>query len=300
MASSPIQIPALEPNQQRIAILGAGIVGSALAYYLSTRLPSSQIILLDPSPNSSAGSTTIAPGLVGQLNIIPYLTAMAKEAVEAYSKIPDGFQKTGGLEIARTKEGIAELNRRMELAKGCGLEAEILTSLEVAQIAPDFHAEDESSIGLFFAGDGTANPPLIVAHYQEQVRARGVVIVAAKLSAISVGKGEKITLTTDQGAFEADRVILATGIWTPALLKTLGIDIPIIPVAHPYAHGPSRVKREIQQPFVRWPERHVYARNHGGFDGFGSYAHEPLPCSLGESALFEDGPFLYVLLPSSS
>jgi glycine/D-amino acid oxidase-like deaminating enzyme len=282
-------LPTPSSNQTRITILGAGIVGSALAFYLSARSPASQIILLDPSPASHAGSTAIAPGLVGQLNTIPHLTAIAKESVEAYLKVPRAFQKVGGLEIASSKEGIQELKKRREVAMESGLEAEILSSKEVSELAPDFHAEDEESIGLYFAGDGTADPPLIVRHYQDQVKAHGASIVATKVSAIVVGKDGKLSLATDHGALETDELIVAAGIWTAFLLQTLGINLPIVPVAHPYAYGPVRPRREKQQPFVRWPERHVYASDHGDCDGFGTYDHEPVPCVPGENALFEQG-----------
>jgi sarcosine oxidase len=74
--------------EDRIVILGGGIVGSSLAYFISHKKPSSShIILLDASLQSPQGSTAFAPGLVGQLNEIDHLTQMAKESVEEYSKI---------------------------------------------------------------------------------------------------------------------------------------------------------------------------------------------------------------------
>ena len=73
--------------EDRIVIVGGGIVGSSLAYFLSHRSPYSHVILLDASLSSPQGSTAFAPGLVGQLNEIDHLTQMAKESVEEYSKI---------------------------------------------------------------------------------------------------------------------------------------------------------------------------------------------------------------------
>jgi glycine/D-amino acid oxidase-like deaminating enzyme len=73
--------------ENRIVIVGGGIVGSSLAYFLSNKSPASDIILLDASLSSPQGSTAFAPGLVGQLNEIDHLTKMAKESVEEYSKI---------------------------------------------------------------------------------------------------------------------------------------------------------------------------------------------------------------------
>tara|TARA_R110002060_G_scaffold15919_6_gene22154 strand:+ start:687 stop:1088 length:402 start_codon:yes stop_codon:yes gene_type:complete len=95
----------------------------------------------------------------------------------------------------------------------------------------------------------------------------------------------KFSITTDLGTLQAKTVVVATGIWTQELLKSLDIALPIIPVAHPYAYGPSRPVREIKQPFVRWPERHIYARDHGEVDGFGSYDHEPVIGNPKHSAL---------------
>ena len=73
--------------EDRIVIVGGGIVGSSLACFLSHKSPISNIILLDASLSSPRGSTAFAPGLVGQINEIDYLTQMAKESVEEYSKI---------------------------------------------------------------------------------------------------------------------------------------------------------------------------------------------------------------------
>ena len=116
-----------------------------------------------------------------------------------------------------------------------------------------------------------------------------MIIVAGKVSSISVSKDAKISLTVDQGVLEANKLIVAAGIWTPELLKDLGIELVIILVAHPYAHGPVGHRRKKQQPFVRWPERHVYARDHEEFNGFRGYDQEPVPRAPKENALFENG-----------
>lgn len=72
----------------RIIVVGGGIVGSALAYYLSQSAESTQIVLIDASQSNPQGSTAFAPGFVGQLNSINHLTQVAKESVKAYQKIP--------------------------------------------------------------------------------------------------------------------------------------------------------------------------------------------------------------------
>ena len=45
-------------------------------------------------------------------------------------------------------------------------------------------------------------------------------------------------------------------------------------------HGPLRAPARARTPFVRWPEQHVYARDHGNRWGVGSYAHAPIPVDV--------------------
>ena len=198
------------------------------------------------------------------------------------------FQRIGGLEIASSRCGIAQLYHRQMLAQKDHLPAEILTSEEAARIAPDFHAEDKTSKGLFFPSDGTAEPVKIADYYRTEAKARGVLILDTKASSIWTETSSTSSIyhiSTTMGSISTKTLVLATGIWTPGLIQDLDIDLPVVPVLHPYAHGPDRPIRDLQQPFVRWPEEHIYARDHGDHDGFGSYAHVPLPCTPSKSAL---------------
>jgi glycine/D-amino acid oxidase-like deaminating enzyme len=189
------------------------------------------------------------------------------------------------------------------LAHKAHLPADILTSEEAARIAPDFHAEDTTSKALFFPWDGAAEPVKIVDYYKTGAKARGVLILDAKASSIrteSSPTSSIYNISTTMGSISTKTLILATGIWTPGLIQDLDINLPIVPVLHPYAHGPVRPIRDLKQPFVRWPEKHIYARDHGDHDGFGSYAHAPLPCTPSKSALEKETINGYALEPLES
>jgi glycine/D-amino acid oxidase-like deaminating enzyme len=272
-------------SQERIIIVGAGIVGSFIAKLLSEK-SASQITVIDKSLNPLLGSTGHAPGFVGQLNVHPTLTSLARSSVASYLQIPGGFDQVGGLEIASTVEGIETLEDRLNLAKNAGLPAEIISSQEAERLAPRFHSVDERSKALYFPSDGTANAGEIVSFCQAEARSRGAIFMEASVESINVENGKIKGVRTSQGNVEASTVIVATGIWTQNLLNGQGVDLPIIPVGHPYVHGPERSRISQKTPFVRWPENHVYARDHGTFDGFGSYDHPPVPiAALPKSAI---------------
>jgi glycine/D-amino acid oxidase-like deaminating enzyme len=83
-------------DNDRVVIIGAGIVGSSLAKHLS--LLHVPVTLLDRSLSTTLpGSTGLAPGFVGHVNELPTLTELAKRSVEDYKKIPGGFKQVGGL-----------------------------------------------------------------------------------------------------------------------------------------------------------------------------------------------------------
>ena len=109
------------PHPQRVIIVDAGIVRSALANLLSQH-SHFQVILLDRSLETLTGSTGHAPSFVGQLNQNSWLTQLAVTSVKSYAEIPGAYDRVGGLEIASSDEEAAKLGKRLELAKKAGLE----------------------------------------------------------------------------------------------------------------------------------------------------------------------------------
>ncbi len=298
-SSLPIMQPTLSipdlnnnPSSQRIFIVGGGIVGAALAFYLSKANTNHHIILLDRSLGKSLGSTGHAPGFVGQLNESPVLTRLAQDTVAEYLSIPGGFNTVGGLELASTPAGVEALQSRFEKAHAAGLSAEIISPAEAAALAPDFIDPETITAGLRFASDGTANAQVITSYFAREARGRGVDFLEGDVTGFTmkeepVSAGEIAAIRTADGDIRLAgcTVILATGIWTSSLTgpgqgrggSITNLPVPIIPVAHPYTFTPSRPARTgPPYPFVRWPEHHVYARDHGERDGLGSYDHAPL------------------------
>ena len=110
----------------RVVIIGAGIVGTALADELVARGWTDVTVLEQGPLYAAGGSSSHAPGLVFQTNPSKTMTEFAKYTVEKYSGLTlDGgwcFRQVGGLEVATTEARLADLRRRHGYAQSWGLE----------------------------------------------------------------------------------------------------------------------------------------------------------------------------------
>ncbi|WWC62354.1 uncharacterized protein I303_104950 [Kwoniella dejecticola CBS 10117] len=260
------------PPSDRILIIGAGIVGSHLASFLSSSL-GSRVILSDKDVRGLPGSTGHAPGFVGQYNELSPLTELAKRSVRHYvSQGGDAFQVVGGLEIG------SGLEKRGADAKSAGIQVEVMEKERIMGLVPDFINEDcvdvrSTSAGLFFPQDGTANAIQLTHLAQDQASKNGAILLNAEVkSHVKLEEGWKVI--TSVGDFEVGKVVFCTGIWASQLLPSL--EHSVVSVAHPYSYSIPHEERPNKMPFIRWPHKHVYARDHGTKDGLGSYAHAPV------------------------
>src|SRR5213593_913877 len=144
------------PNHARCVVIGCGIVGNSLAYHL-TRLGWRDIVLLDkgPLPNPG-GSTGHASNFIYLVDHSKEMTALTVESVSQYKDL-GVFIQSGGIEVARTRERMQELTRRMASAKSWGIESTaMLTPGDVKEFVPYI---DESVIlgGFYTQGVGVVD-----------------------------------------------------------------------------------------------------------------------------------------------
>lgn len=266
-----------ETESYTTIIIGAGIVGSALAALLSEDKSAGRTLLIDRSFEDVVGSTGYAPGFLGQFNESDVLTKLAVDSLEEYERYPEVFKRVGGLELARSEQGVRQLNERCKKANASGLEARILTEKEAASVVPTFVSKGSYEKALHFPTDGVADPYALCSAYRAAARRGGVETLEAEVDSFEIVDGAVRGVRTTNGqTLQAKQVIVATGIWTQLLAQSAtSLPVPIVPVAHPYVYTAERANG-TQTPFCRWPEDHVYVRFHGHRYGLGSYDHAPV------------------------
>ena len=276
----------------RVVIIGAGIVGANLADELTAR-GWDRVTVLDQGPLPlTGGSSSHAPGLVFQTNASKAMTDFARYTVEKFLAMDlDGqwcFNQVGGLEVATTPERLAELHRRQGWATSWGVEASVLDPAECAHIHPLL---DESRIlgGLYVPTDGLAKAPRVVVALARRAQARGAVFRDfTAVTAIEHSGGRVTGVTTPEGTVPADIVVSCAGFWGPAIGEMVGMDVPLLALAHQYAKtdqipqlvGRNTEATEAGLPILRHQDQDLYFRELVDCLGVGSYAHRPMPVDL--------------------
>src|SRR6202521_1514879 len=136
------------PSHARVVVIGCGIVGNSVAYHLG-RLGWRDIVLLDkgPLPNPG-GSTGHASNFIYLVDHSKEMTALTVESVRQYSEM-GVFTQSGGIEVARTKERMQELPRRMASPAAWGIEpVSLVTPAEVKQLVP--YIDESIIVGGFY------------------------------------------------------------------------------------------------------------------------------------------------------
>ncbi|MFF7098723.1 FAD-dependent oxidoreductase [Streptomyces nigra] len=270
----------------RVVIIGAGVVGAALADEISAR-GWTDVTVVDQGPvPATGGSSSHAPGLVFQTNPSRTMTHLARYTVEKLTSLDvDGepcFLQVGGLEVATGPERLAELRRRHGWITAWGVEARLLTPDECVAAHPLL---DPGRVlgGLLVPTDGLARAVLAVEAQLRRARARGVrVLDRHEVLDIRTADGEITGVRTDHGDLDADIVVCCAGIWGPRIARMAGMNLPLTPLAHQFAWtGPvpalAGQREEAVRPILRHQDAGLYYRDRFDRLGIGSYGHRPMP-----------------------
>ncbi|MFR0354269.1 GcvT family protein [Streptomyces sediminimaris] len=281
----------------RVVIIGAGVVGAALADEVSAR-GWTEVTVVDQGPlPATGGSTSHAPGLVFQTNSSKTMTELARYTVEKFCSLDvDGepcFLQVGGLEVATGPERLAELRRRHGWITAWGVEARLLTPEECVEQHP-LVDRDRILGGLLVPTDGLAKAVLAVEAQIRRATARGVRFLARhEVLDIRQEDGRVTGVVTDQGELDADIVVCCAGIWGPKIARMAGMNLPLTPLAHQLAWtGPvpalAGQTEEAVRPILRHQDADLYYRDR--FDGFGIgyYGHRPMPVTAEEIRSFDE------------
>lgn len=210
----------------RVVLVGAGIVGCALADELTERGFTDVTVLDQAAGLAVGGSSGHAPGLVFQTNPCRSMTGFARYTVEKYTAL-GCFDQVGGLEIATGPERLADLSRRHGWATSWGVPSRLVDADEVARLHPLLDREQVLG-GFLIPSDGLARPVKAAEVQAERAIGRGARFAFGQKVVAVETSGDRVTgVRTETDLFPADVVVSCAGMWGPLLGEMVGLTVQI-------------------------------------------------------------------------
>ena len=211
-----------------VAVVGAGISGSATAHELARR--GHTVVLIDQyGPASMASGWTLAG--VRQSGRHPAELPLAQAAVSRWQTLAEDlegethYRQVGNLRCARTEAEAERIAAIVEDHRRSGLDMALLRGKEVQQIAP---LVSESVIcASFCPSDGHADPQATVNSFVAAAQRLGAVTrFGETVTGLVIENGRATGVTTATATIRAEKVVLATGIYGNSLIAPYGYHVP--------------------------------------------------------------------------
>lgn len=238
-------------DRPQIAILGAGIVGSALAMALAER-GAKDVVVYDPDLEGVLSSTELNAGGVRATFNQPENILCSKISIDYFAEhaAEVGYRPVGYLWI-HGEEGLANARKSYARWDAAGWPYEEWDVARLVAYAPFIDRTEGIAGAVFAPRDGLLNPNLLKLHFRQRAIAAGARFVdrmalrEAKVSATGVELGfERIdghpsrdereaiyrSLENDSTAgprkVHADRVVNCAGAWAKDVARMLGYECP--------------------------------------------------------------------------
>jgi len=231
-------------NTFDVVVVGAGILGAATAFELSK--VGLKVAVIEQGAINRAGSGATAGNLhiqavhrkrpqqeipLDQFRFLPLQLAASRlwDAVESELESDIEMRRVGGITVAESEADVIEILDKRQVEIDLGIPGEILDPAQLRDFEPLLGPHIK--MAEFCPLDGYVNPLKITPAWLRAGVRRGVnVNPFTPVSSISrEGGGWRVTSNSE--SWSAEKVVLVVGPWMTQLLKLVGVQIRMNPVA---------------------------------------------------------------------
>jgi sarcosine oxidase, subunit beta len=221
------------PKHADVVVVGGGAIGTSIAFHLAEA--GADVCLLERDALSS-GSTSRAAGGVRTQFSDPLNVQIGLRGVEAFSRFaerPGGeidFRQVGYLFLLDRPEDVERFEHSVAVQNALGVPSRLVATDEAARLSP-LAGLDGVLAATFCPLDGHASPEAVTQGYAAGARRHGAtVLTGSAATAVDVADGTVRGVVTEGGTIETETVVCAAGVWSPALARTAGVELPVEPV----------------------------------------------------------------------
>ena len=216
---------------QRLVVVGAGVVGSAVAWRAAADRLADEVLLVDPDPGS--GASWVAGGMLAPVTEAwpgeSELLELGAESLRRWPAFADAVAAASGCDVGLRREGTLavvvdaadreDLDRVVAHLRSGGRDAERLTAREARRREPALGPAVRAAIAV--PDDLAVDNRLLLGALRTAGERAGVGVRRTRAHRVVETSGRVTGLETDDGVLEASRVVVAAGAWSASLHPAL-------------------------------------------------------------------------------
>ncbi len=220
------------PTKADVVIIGAGVMGNAIAYNLAKE--GLKPVVIEKSEVGGEASGANGGGVRQSARNLKEMP-LAMESIRMYGSLHEElgvdveYIREGNLRLCTSEEELDIMRQSVENQKSAGLELELLDRKQVLAVNPHV---GQSIVGASFCPtDGHVNPLLVTYGFFKKAKNLGArFFTHEEVNGITLQKGRVTGVHTNKQVFETDLVVNAAGTAGRKVANMVGLDLPMKPV----------------------------------------------------------------------
>ncbi len=221
-----------------IAIVGGGIMGSALAYWLTRLQPGASVTVIERDPTYATASSALSAASIRQQFTTPVNIRISQASIEFLRAAGELLEVDGSQpDIALTEAGylylaheasLESLRRAHAIQTQHGAEVALLSPVQLAGRYPWLQTGDLAAGTLGLQGEGWFDGYLLLTACARKARSQGARFVRGAVTEIEVraSRVEAVRLA-DGSRIHCGHLVNAAGPWARQVAQLAGVDVPV-------------------------------------------------------------------------
>jgi FAD-dependent oxidoreductase domain-containing protein 1 len=207
-----------------VVVVGAGIVGASVAYWLTRLDPRLAVLLVERDTSFANAASSLSASSIRQQFSTPVNIRMSQFGLEFLREMDVVLEEHGYLYLGAAQE-LASLH---DVQKANGADVALLTPDQLKRRFPWLNVDDIELGSLGLSGEGWFDGPALHAAVLREARGQGAKIVEGEASGFELGGGRVRGVVLADGArIECRHAVNAAGPWARRLAAAAGIELPV-------------------------------------------------------------------------
>ena len=221
-----------------VVVIGGGVMGSALSYWLTRLEPSLKVIVIERDPAYRQASSALSAASIRQQFSTPVNIFISQASIAFLRKAadelgcgderPDIMLREDGYLYLAGIDGAARLRRAHAVQENCRADVVLLNRTELERQFVWLNTSDLSLGSLGLSGEGWFDGYVLLMAFARRARAQGVRYINAEVRGLEID-GDRVSqvILSDGGRIACRYVVNAAGPWARRIAAMAGVELPV-------------------------------------------------------------------------